>query len=44
MAMGLLQTSKKCYLGGKNCSRSSGPEKLLKIVNVAINKETDEND
>jgi len=29
---------------GQNFSRSSGPEKLLKIVNVEINKETDEID
>jgi hypothetical protein len=44
MAMGLLRTSKKCRLGGQNCSGSSGPEKLLKIVNVEINKETNETD
>jgi len=28
-AIGLLRTSKKYSLGGKNCSKSSGPEKML---------------
>jgi len=42
MAMGLLWTSKKRCLGGQNCYGSLGPEKLLKIVNAAINKETNE--
>ena len=33
-AMGLLWTSKKRRLGVQNNSGSSGPKKLLKIVNV----------
>jgi len=32
---------KKCRLGPQNGSRSLGPEKLLKIVNCAIIKETE---
>ena len=32
---------KKCCLGPQNCSRSSGPEKMTKIVNYAIIKETE---
>jgi len=40
--MGLPQTLIKHSLGGQNCSRSSGPEKLLKIVNDEMNKETNE--
>ena len=32
---------KKCHLGPQNGSGSSGPEKLLKIVNCAIIKETE---
>jgi hypothetical protein len=35
---------KKCRLGGQNCFGSSIPEKLLKIVNDEINKETYETD
>ena len=31
----------KCRLGPQNGSRSLGPEKLLKIVNCAIIKETE---
>jgi len=42
MAMSLLRISKNCCLGGQNYFESSGPKKLLKIVNAAINKETDE--
>jgi len=33
---------KKDRLRGQNCFGSSGPEKLLKIVNAEINKERDE--
>jgi len=40
----LLRALKKCRLGGQNYSGSSRHEKLLKIVNVEINKETDETD
>ena len=36
-----LSFSKKCSLGPQNGSGSSGPEKLLKIVNCAIIKETE---
>jgi hypothetical protein len=32
---------KKCRLGPQNGSGSSGPEKLLKIVNCATIKETE---
>ena len=32
---------KKCRLGPQNGSRSLGPEKLLKIVNCAIIKESE---
>jgi hypothetical protein len=32
---------KKCHLGPQNGSESSGPEKLLKIVNWATIKETE---
>ena len=32
---------KKCHLGPQNGSRSSGPEKLPKIVNCATIKETE---
>jgi len=39
---GPIADPKKCHLGGKNHSRSSRLEKLLKIVNVEINKETNE--
>jgi len=42
MAIGLPQNPKKCHLWGQNCFGSSRPEKLLKIVNVEMNKETDE--
>jgi len=41
---GMLETSKQFLLGGQQCSRISGPEKLLKIVNTEINKETNEID
>jgi len=43
-ADGLAADSKKRRLGGQNYSGSSRPEKLLKIVNVEMNKETDETD
>jgi hypothetical protein len=33
--------AKKCHLGPQNGSGSSGPEKLLKIVNCATIKETE---
>jgi len=35
---------KKNLFEGQNCSESSGPEKLLKRVNVEINKEINETD
>lgn len=38
MLMGLPQTSKKCHLVGQNNYGSSGPEKLLKIVNYVNNQ------
>ena len=44
MAMGMLQTSKKFCLGSQNCFESTRPEKMIKIVNAAIKKETDEID
>jgi len=42
MDMGM--TSKKSRLGGQNNSGSSKPQKLLKIVNFVIIKETNETD
>jgi len=35
---------KKMPFRGQNCSESSGPEKLLKIVYAEMNKETIETD